>query len=178
MKKIHLLFYFLLAIFYTSCSEDCDTPTIIPINAHSGYVPPYTGNDTIVFLHNNTDTQIYIGSGILDFDINIPGSETKCPEKYQGASYYFRCFSNNNVIHFTYTPTVSGTHKYYFNGQKSGDMDLGLFYNVVINGKIYSQVYYSSADNDFTRYFCIRADSIEGQILKILYPGDTLTILK
>lgn len=179
MKINYCLWLIMLFTIFTSCTPDeCDTVQVIPLNSHRGYIPPYNGNDTLMFLHNGDDTQIYVGQGISYFGIYVPGDDTKCPQKYEGASYRFNCTSNNNTIHFTYSPTATNTHHFYFNGVSSGGEIYGLFYNVLINDVSYSKVYYSSLDDKLSQYFCIRADSLEGEIIKIKYPTDTLTLIK
>jgi len=43
---------------------------------------PYTGNDTLRFLHNNTDTQTFVGQGLERFYVSSRRQQdTKCSEE-------------------------------------------------------------------------------------------------
>lgn len=91
----------ILLLTITSCSTDCDEPTKVPLKELDKYVP-YTGYDTLRFLHNNTDTQTFIGQGINYFWVREGKSEPSCPEDHQSLVIQFRNRQNGNIIKMEY----------------------------------------------------------------------------
>lgn len=186
MKNTHLLFYFLLAIIYTGCSNDCEEPQIVTVSSQNqGYMPPYSGADTLRFLHNNLDTQIYIGQGISYYTCGTEydGTNPECRTEYQAASYSFFCMTNSNKITFKYCPYSSAKLNkcaliYYFNDIYSGELKVSTG-PININGIDYVSVGYHSLSSDTIQYFAIAyGDNRRYSIVKIQYPGDTLTLIK
>lgn len=180
-------FYILsfMLLLFCACKSECDTPELIPLNSIGGFVPPYSGVDTFKYLRNNIDTTVFIGKGISYRKIfEAAKDDTQCPKNYEEATYSFK---NNNgdeirVVYSPYRNLPYQNHyfKYYFNGIYVGDKELGnLFDNVVVNGKVYNDITYYTANSDTLQYFMICTTlNVKSPIIKIKYPGDTLTLLK
>lgn len=172
----------------TSCSTECDEPTKILLKELDKYVP-YTGYDTLKFLHNNTDTQTFIGQGINYFWVHEPKSEPSCPEDHQSLAIQFRNQQNGNIIkmeyvydrNFFYNKDENTYYKFYKNGISFGPetriYDLS---PTIINGVDYSISFIFSLYQDTSEYIMFRRpyDGGFGGIVKIKQLGDTLTILR
>ena len=177
MKHTLLLFYFLLVIFYTGCSEDCDTTK--KTYAKLDNISLYSGFDTLKFLHNSADTQIYIGSGPSFFWSYERYDETLCSRNtdWQGVSYLFKCLTNSNTIGFVYNP-YPHNYSYYLNGTQVNRSRLWVG-DIKIGDKDYKSVYYEANSSDTLSYFAVSwSESTYGLILKIKNSNDTLTLIK
>ncbi len=182
----YLIIFFALLV---GCNTECDTPQIIKANSSFGYLPPYTGVDTLTFLHNNLDTQVYIGQGISQYWIPEAGTDMECPKKYEGLSYNFVCNSNGNNISFTYAPLDDGIssgragYTFFFNKKVSGYLTIPsssqIIAEVIINGTKFTDLRYFTSPSDTSTYILASLSwTATDVVVKIQYPGDTLTLLK
>jgi len=116
----------ILLLTITSCSTECDEPTQIRLSLQNYYVP-YSGYDTLRFLHNNIDTQVFVGEGLNYFWVTKPPfDDTECPEDHQ--SLFIR-FKNRNS---GYTLTLYYVYDYWMFG-KSNFLRFELNNSIFIN---------------------------------------------
>lgn len=177
MKYIYSLSCLLLTIFYASCREECET--VKKSYAKLNTISLYNGFDTLKFLHNNTDTQVYIGSGPSYFWSYERYDETLCSRNtdWQGVSYLFKCLKNSNTIGFVYN-AYPYNYSYYLNGNQINRARLWAG-DIKIGDKDYKSVYYEANSLDTISYFAVSwSDSTYGLILKVKNSNDTLILLK
>lgn len=92
----------LLLLTISACNTECNRVTQYPLQNLSSYVS-YTGYDTLRFLHNSTDTQVFVGQGINYFWVRKPAfDDTQCPEDHQSLSIQFRNQQNGNTLKMEY----------------------------------------------------------------------------
>jgi hypothetical protein len=190
-STLTVLFFSTLLI-TESCSTECDNAKEYPLQNLSRYVS-YTGYDTLRFLHNSTDTQVFIGEGINYFWVRKPAfDDTQCPEDHQSLSIQFRNQQNGNTIKMEYiydevmfydrgTTNNKTYYKFYRNGVFLGEeLDMYNTSPTIINGFDYSIVFIFSAIKDTSQYLMYRRpyDGGFGGIVKIKQIGDTLTLIK
>ena len=197
MKKTANIFTIttILLLTITSCSTECDEPTKVPLRNLKEYVS-YTGYDTLRFLHNNTDTQIFIGQGINYFWVRKPTDDTQCPEDYQSLSIQFRNQKNGNTIKMEYVydnnlfePSMDyginsyTYYKFYFMGHKwiIGNKMFISGQPFVINGYSYPTLTFFSEGGDTSQNYLAFRNIFNGDfggIVKIKQIGDTLTLIR
>jgi hypothetical protein len=169
-----------------SCSTECDNAQDYPLQNLSRYVS-YTGYDTIRFLHNSTDTQVFIGEGINYFWVRKPAfDDTQCPEDHQSLSIQFRNQQNGNTIKMEYVYDYFEFNnqnylRFYYNGFKIG-IDQRIYNRnpMKINGEYYELLYFFAETPDTLKYLAYSSPLINvyGGIVKIKQIGDTLTLIK
>jgi len=167
----------------SNCKDNCSDKKI-PLKDLNTYVP-YTGNDTLRFLRNSTDTQTFVGQGLERFYITDgPSEDDDCPEDYESVrirfvnpqtqdeikmEYAYYSYQNTNIFIF-----------YYKNKDVGSRLFSTLKNKVEINSFFYDYVNYYSESLDTLSYLAFRSAAYPGYggILKIKYPGDTLTLLR
>ena len=190
MKKIVNIFTIttILLLTITSCSTECDEPTKVPLKRLNEYVS-YTGYDTLRFLHNNTDTQTFIGQGINYFWVRKPAfDDTQCPEDHESLAIQFKNHQNGDVIKMEYVydwnefSSVRSSNsqtdfRFYFNGVKFGveQSSLRSPLSITIGGASYTYVTYFSNSVDTLTYLAYKVPSqfqLQGGILKLKLSSD------
>jgi hypothetical protein len=171
-----------IILFFTACSTECDNAQEYPLQNLSSYVP-YTGYDTLRFLHNSTDTQVFIGEGINYFWVRMPAEDdTQCPKDMQSVSVRFKNISTNDElkleyvydkIEFVNTLSINSKvdFKFYFNNARFGieQPSIRTSNPVAIGGKTYTYVTYFANSIDTPTYLAYKVPSqflIDGGILK------------
>lgn len=188
MKKIVNIFTIttILLLTITSCSTECDEPTKVPLKRLNEYVS-YTGYDTLRFLHNNTDTQTFIGQGINYFWVRKPAfDDTQCPEDHESLAIQFKNHQNGDVIKMEYVydyEEFNGKNylRFYFNSINMGT-DQKIYNDVPINfnGYLYSRLYFFSESKDTLQYIAYSSPLTNGYggIIKIKISNKTFSIIR
>lgn len=172
-----LLFFVLLLDSCAKCEQE-----VIKLKDLNAYVP-YSGTDTIRFFHNNTDTQLFVGLGIERFSVGKFRNESCPPTLCESMRISFKNTQSNAMIRLEYLYTAESGYRYLFNYNKWGLSNLkGGSANdiLVIGDHKYSYVnYYSSYLDTVTHYiaYCYSFNNKAG-IIKIKFPGDTLTLIR
>jgi hypothetical protein len=200
MKTQHLplllLGCFILSGLFTlsNCKDDCAEKKIL-LKDLERYVP-YTGNDTLRFLHNSTDTQIFVGQGLERFYVTTKKQEDDaCPEDHESVRIWFKNTQNNDEIKMEYIfdnvnfngytgVNYQTFYHFYYNNINIGKQ-VSFKYpspTITINGREYPTLalFIFSNAPDTLSYLMFRRpiDNDNSGILKIKYPGDTLTIIR
>ena len=94
--KTYSIFYaaFILAcILFFGCRPNdvnCPSPNAKVYLQYSNQFVPYQGNEQLKFLHNNTDTQIFIGQGKTSYFINDnTASDMGCSKDHESTKINF-----------------------------------------------------------------------------------------
>jgi hypothetical protein len=157
----------------SNCKDDCAEKKI-PLKDLQLYVP-YNGNDTLRFLRNSTDTQIFVGQGLERFYVTTKKQEDDaCPEDHESVRIRFKNTQNNNEIKMEYI-------FYYKESFSGGLVDiLTSSTSLNINGYIYNSLSIFSLSKDTLTYVLFRFpyNNEYGGILKLKYPQDTLTLIR
>jgi hypothetical protein len=194
MKKSANIFTLTIILLFTisSCSTECDEPTKVPLRNLNAYVS-YTGYDTLRFLHNNTDTQVFIGQGINYFWGRKPAiDDTFCPEDHESLSILFKNLLNENKIKMEYVydwnefsrvrwENDRTDFKFYVNGSNVWrDFYINRPGPTLINGYEYSNAIIYSQYSDTSEYIMYRRpyDGGFGGIIKIKQVGNILTLIR
>jgi hypothetical protein len=195
-QKITSLMLGLLIITSMACNSECDEPTKVPLKQLSDYVS-YTGYDTLRFLHNNTDTQVFIGQGINYFWVRKPAfDDTQCPEDHQSLSIQFKNQSNGDILtmeyvydHNQFEPSMDyginsfTYYKFYFMDHK-WIIGSKLFMSgkpFIINGYSYPTLTFFTEGGDTSQNYLAFRNVFNGDfggIVKIKQIGDTLTLIR
>jgi hypothetical protein len=179
-----LLFFVLIL---DSCAK-CDKDVMRITEKKLSEIIPYSGSETLKFLHNNSDTQLFVGQGRERFIVDAPRAED-CPIPYEGYRIHFRNittgenitveYSYQNDAHYT---AYSFGYKGKFISQSSGHIWGGLGTSLIVNAHEYYYITYYANSIDSANYFAIchpRINENARQLLiKIKFPGDTLTLIR
>ena len=153
-------------------------------------ISPYTGIDTLMFLYNNKDTQIYVGQGVQSGWQLVPGGDPSlCDRKYEYLTYTYNC---TNTIGFTFRmdcfpmgdqmDEYRTNFKFYFKNVYVGARFIDPIVNdsIKINGNWYYEPYYWANGQDTVQYvmFCNVKKKPTTGILKIKYLNNELTLIK
>lgn len=193
MKKIVNSFTIttILLLTITSCSTECDEPTKVPLKQLSDYVS-YTGYDTLRFLHNNTDTQIFIGQGVSYFWVRKPAfDDTQCPEDHESLAIQFKNHQNGDVIKMEYVydyndfpngyPNSHTFYRFEYNSLKIDLYDQVKYYpKLLLNGINYSNImlFNNRLDQLVQVGLATPNNSLFGGIVFIKNQMDSLTLVR
>lgn len=182
MKINYCLWLIMLFNIFTSCTPDeCDTVIVEKVSNVQSIINPYSGYDTLFFLHNSMDTLVYVGQGVQYYEANrVSGDDENCTRVFEGVKLVFYCEKNASTIHFTYSPYVSTEgYRYYYNNIYAGGLLIQPLDSVNINNRFYKKYFFWTEDKDTSQYFMMNGDeSVKEAIIKIKYPSDVLTLLK
>ncbi len=104
---------------------------------------PYVGNETIKFLHNNIDTQIFIGQGKLDYYVSDHhAGEGICPNDHQCQAVKFINSTTNDVFIFRYEYDEG-----IFQFTSSSSSNPYTFYKLTYKNKTFCNKFYFSDTN-------------------------------
>lgn len=185
MKPIKItLILFSIVVTICNCKNEC-TPEKINIVDLPKYIP-YTGNDTLRFLYNNTDTQTFIGQGLERFFVDSRiQPEDQCYQQHESVRITFVNQLSSDEIKMEYVfdkiyfdearsflENKFTYYKFYFNNTRYGSVlvngDLH-FRNVIANGVNYNYINVFKYYSDTTYYFAFRrpVDNNFSGIIKI-----------
>ena len=126
---------------------------------------PFTGTDTLKFLYNNKDTQIYVGQGVQSgWKLIDGGDPTICDDKYEYLIYAYDCISTTNfnfrVEYYPYRASINPIQdlkmRCYFKNVYVGDYLVSSFNDSVeINKRWYYEPNYISNGPDTFQYFML-----------------------
>jgi hypothetical protein len=200
MKTQHLplllLGCFILSSLFTlsNCKDDCAEKKIL-LKDLERYVP-YTGNDTLRFLHNSSDTQIFVGQGLERFYVKHKKQEDyACPEEHESVRIRFKNIQTNDEIKMEYVFdltefSVSSSadnsytnYKFYSNNAYYGSVltkDDLKYSTVKSNDKVFNYIRFFYYPNNKTYFFAYRppVDGNYSGIVKIKRQSDTLEIIQ
>jgi hypothetical protein len=174
----------------SNCKDDCDRVIRTNLVDLDKYVP-YTGNDTVRFLRNSSDTQIFVGQGLERFYVKHKKQEDyACPEEHESVRIRFKNTQNNNEIKMEYIfdpsfgsqpPNPNTSYKFYYNSIDLGERQFSTYEDKIeINSFFYDYVNFYSTSSDTIYYLAFKSANYPGYpgILKIKYLGDTLTLIR
>lgn len=186
----------LFSVLFFSCNKESKCTGVnysyLTESQKSNTFSPYHGSDTLLFLYNNKDTQIYVGQGAQSGWQLVPGGDPSlCDSKYENLVYTYNCI---NAIGFTfrleYHPhgilTKDGKSMIYanysFKNVNVGEYQISKVVNdtININGVKYYEPYYWTNGPDTAQYFMFnsRTKGPSALILKIKYLNNELTLIK
>ena len=192
MKNLTYILVLLGCVFILSnCNTGCDEVITVNLKDLHKYVP-YTGTETLRFLHNSTDTQTFVGQGMERFYVAYRKQEDgACREDHESVRIRFVNPKTQNEIKMEYVydrsfgsqpPNPYTSYKFYYNKIFSGKL-IDIIYpttTMEINGYIYNSLSIFSLTEDTSTYVLYRYpyNNQYGGILKFKYPSDTLTLLR
>jgi len=187
MKKTIYSFLIIISI---ACLQGCDPePDCDKVITHNiqdleQYIS-YTGNDTLRFLHNNLDTQTYIGQGLERYYVRCcKNADGDCYEDHESVRINYKHSTSNEIIivDFPFFTTTMANH-YVFSYKKF--KSVGGFQSVpisiLINKNTYNYGFIFINSHDTSQYIIFSTPNPELEysgIVKIKYPGDTLTLIR
>ena len=195
--KPHLIAAFLLVVsFITACNQESDCDVVeahfIKEEIRKDVLAPLNGSDTIIFLYNNKDTQIYVGQGVQSdwvLEYAGPPPPSRCDQKYEFLVYNYTCINSTGFSfkikyhNFIQTQGQSAfPFEYYFKGVNVGNSMIHPRQNdsIKMNNVWYYEPYYRTNGADTMQYFmlCNKDKNNGARILKIKYLNNELTLLK
>ena len=195
--KPHLIAAFLLVVcFIAACNQesDCDVDILhyasSQLKSNTEPIYPLTGRDTLKFLYNNKDTQVYVGQGVQSgWKLIDGGDPTICDDKYEYLIYAYDCISTTNfnfrVEYYPYRASINPIQdlkmRCYFKNVYVGDYLVSSFNDSVeINKRWYYEPNYISNGPDTFQYFMLsqKQKNADVYFLKIKYLNNELTLLK
>ena len=184
MKNLTYILVLLGCVFTLSNCKDKCIPEKIYIKDLHKYVP-YTGAEILRFLHNNTDTQTFVGQGIERFYVDAKRQQDDgCYQQHESVRIRFVNTQTQAEIKMEYVYDISqggNTLRLYYKGNSVGGIQYWTLKNKVeINLFLYDYVSYYSSSPDTLNYLAYRSAFYSGYsgILKFKYPSDTLTLLR
>ena len=163
-----------------NCKDDCKEEKIY-IQDFYGQVP-YLGTDTLRFLRNNADTQVFIGQGLERYFIpqEIKG---ECTKHYEAVRIRFKNVVDNNdlVLECYYDfKFYERVLRFFYKETDFGPLSDNLQNNFMVNGQVYHYIGLYTNSKDTLSYLAYTRFNNNGYrgFLKIKYPGDTLTIIR
>ena len=148
---------------------------------------PYTGTETLRFLHNSTDTQTFVGQGMERFYVDYREQEDgSCLEEHESVRIRFVNPQTQDEIKMEYVfdPVFGSTftfYKFYFKNIFSGYYIENFLLTMEVNEHIYNTLGAFSTTQDTSTYILFRFPSSDNQysgVVKIKYPSDTLTLIR
>lgn len=195
--KSHLIAALLLVVsFITACNKDnkCDIVishyAIDQLKSYTDPIAPLTSYDTLKFLFNNKDTQIYVGQGVQSgWKLIDGGDPTICDDKYEYLIYAYDCINTTNfnfrIEYYPYRASINPIQdlkmRCYFKNVYVGDYLVSSFNDSVeINKRWYYEPNYISNGPDTFQYFMLSQKQKNSDVyfLKIKYLNNELTLLK
>jgi hypothetical protein len=169
----------------SNCKDDCDRVIRTNLVDLDKYVP-YTGNDTLRFLRNSTDTQIFVGQGLERFYVSGgKNSNADCPEDHESVRIRFLNIKNAKEITLIYKYDLSdgvNEFEFYYQNENFNNyiIEATNKSKITVNGVDYLYVAYHSSSSDTSRYlaFCYPPQNGNIGIVKVKYPQDTLTLIR
>ena len=183
------------ALTLNNCNRKCDEVITVNLKDLHKYVP-YSGTETLRFLHNNTDTQTFVGQGMERFYVGYRKQEDgACLEEHESVRIRFVNPKTQNEIKMEYVydrSAFSGVYSsndntyykiYYKNNFLGGLVSIQYSDDYIeINSFLYKTngLLLLSLSNDTPSYIYYRIpyDGEPAGILKIKYPSDTLTLIR
>ncbi len=151
--KIYTILFFCLAIscaITLSCcksSDDSHCPSTnqkIALGHRDSYVP-YQGNEHLKFLHNNSDTQIFVAQGKETYYTTEPASQQgECAKDYEDVKVKFVNQTTNDVFTLEYERNKS---LFDVNPSYGHSDNLFTFYKIAYKNKNFNVELYSSVNN-------------------------------
>ncbi len=148
--KIYTILFFCLAttsaITLNCCknSDDSHCPSTnqkVLLKYKDDYVP-YQGNEHLKFLHNNTDTQIFIAQGKETYyTTELVSQEGECPKDYEDVRVKFVNQTTNDVFNLVYERDKS---IFSVNPSPGYSDNLYTYYKLYYKGKMYNTELYNS----------------------------------
>lgn len=194
--KPHVFAAFLLVVisFITACNKESDCKSEIThyassqLKSNTEPIHPLTGRDTLKFLYNNKDTQIYVGQGVQSNWILKGGGPRECVNKYEYLIYNYNCINADGfsfgLYYYPYQASVEVglqlSARLYFKNVYVGDYLISTSLNdsIEINKHWYKEPYYISNGPDTFQYFMLSSKSVGAYFLKIKYLNNELTLLR
>ena len=178
----------------TNCKDECVPEKIYLKDLHK-YVP-YTGTETLRFLHNNTDKQTFVGQGMEHFYVaNKRQQDDGCYQDHESVRIRFvnpqtqdeikmEYLFDEGAFSGVYSLNENTSYKIYYKNKFSGG-EVSLKHgnsHIGINNFLYrtNGLILLSLSNDTPSYIYYRIpyDGEPAGILKIKYPSDTLTLIR
>ena len=181
------------ALTLNNCNRKCDEVITVNLKDLHKYVP-YSGTETLRFLHNNTDTQTFVGQGMERFYVGYRKQEDgACLEEHESVRIRFVNPKTQNEIKMEYvydrtdfsnytSPLNPFTSFRFF--YKSENLGKQLVWtneqHVEINSFQYNHVGFFTKAPDTPNYLAYRFPiTIDySGIIKIKHTGDTLTLIR
>ena len=148
-NKSYFVLFLVLAFssaFMFCCSnksdDHCPNPNVkVSLLYRDDYVP-YQGNEKLKFLHNNSDTQIFIGQGKETYYVTEGiSAQGECPKDYESVRVKFLNQTTNDLFTLAYErdktsfPNIVDWNNY-------------TFYKIAYKGKIFkNQIYNYNNDS-------------------------------
>ena len=149
----------------SNCNRECDEVITVNLKDLHKYVP-YTGTESLRFLHNSTDTQTFVGQGMERFYVaNKRQQDDGCYQNHESVRIRFVNPQTQHEIKMEYV-----FDKTDFNVSSSAD-------NSYINYKFYyNNIYYGSVlSKDDLKYSTIESNSkMYNYIRSFHYPKNKL----
>lgn len=177
----------LFSVLLSSCNKESKCTGVnysyLTESQKSNTFSPYHGSDTLLFLYNNKDTQIYVGQGAQSGWQLVPGGDPSlCDSKYENLIYTYNCI---NAIGFTFRleyHKYGGYSSFLFKNVNVGEYKISAIVgdSISINNNWYYEPYYRANGPDTVQYFmfCTRSKNPNVGILKIKYLNNELTLIK
>lgn len=196
--KPHLISVLLLIVvsIITACNKESKCTGVnysyITNETRNNLFAPLTGSDTIKFLYNNKDTQIYVGQGAQqDWHYVYGGDPSLCDSKYEKLIFVYKCINAPDFyfrLEYDQYGNLSKDGKsviysnYSFKNVNVGEFEISALTNdsILINGNWFYEPSYRANGPDTMQYFmfCSRNKNPQVCILKIKYLNNELTLLK
>lgn len=169
----------------TNCGDDgCDKSIIHPFPGGRDYI----GDDTLTFLNNNNDTQVFIGQGFERFYVKEgKRDEYDCADEYESERLRFVDTKTQDEIisEFIYAPKSNVSRygrRFYYKNKLIADEEVSkTLLTLEINGDIYNRVSIYSQSPDTLAYVIFNhtsLGSVNHGIIKIKSSDEILTLIQ
>jgi len=148
----------------------------------------YYGFDTLKFLHNSFDTQVFVGQGNERFYVETGISdEGDCPDKYESERLRFVNPKTKDEIvsefrKFPREDVYGYGRRFYYKNKIIANLEVSNELLIAdINGATYNRLSIYSLNLDTITYLLFnhsKLGSPDHGIVKIKFPGDTLTLIR
>ena len=160
-------------IFCCSCQRDngCPNPNVKVSLSRKDSFMPYQGNEALKFLHNNSDTQTFIGQGKETYYITEGVSmQGECPKDYESVRVKFLNQTSNDILSIDYyrdknnftANQSSNAYTFYKVSYKNKSFNTELLYTnsslMTINGVPYDYVFLIGNDTS-SNYDALRVST-------------------
>ncbi|MFI5220758.1 MAG: hypothetical protein ACHQK8_00415 [Bacteroidia bacterium] len=149
MKKLilTLVLLFSFTFFWCGCNNErlCPNPNAKVFLVYRDNYIPYQGNEKLKFLHNNLDTQIFIGqSKETYYTTEGASNDGECPKDYEDVRVKFLNQTTNDIFTLAYERAKT---MFSPNPSQGYSDNLYTYYKLTYKNKTYSTEYYNSNYN-------------------------------
>ena len=187
----------LFSVLFFSCNRDNECDTVIShyasdqVKNYTDPIAPLTSYDTLRFLYNDKDTQIYVGQGVQSgWVVRSGNAPNRCDNRYEHLIYTYNCINaagfNFRLEYYPYRAVLfvnqNLNRKCYFKNVYVGDYSISTLSSdsIEINKHWYKEPYYISNGPDTMQYFMLSGQPKNPNVLflKIKYLNNELTLIK